>query len=255
MKKCSPMFLLLALALVFPLQAMADEMVSLKVGFITLTPEGQFASREAAIINTRIDIEDDLNISDNSEVMAEAALQLGSFRLSAGYLPLKFSGTSVLSREINFGNQQFDFNTPVEGDMNIDLYDLGLTWYLLNFDDLPVRFQVGPELAVKVIDGELSISDRTTGVREEVSGTVPVPTIGARARVGVADFVAVIGRVGYVEYGDNSFLDADAQVEFSPLPFVGVFGGYRHLDLNVDESDIFVDATFSGPYAGAFVRF
>lgn len=253
MKKCFPIFLLLAL--IFPLQAMADEMVSLKVGFITLTPEGQFASRETAVINTRIDIEEDLNISDNSEVTAEAALQLGSFRLSAGYLPLKFSGTSVLSREINFGNRQFNLNTPVEGDMNVDLYDLGLTWYLLNFDDLPVRFQFGPELAVKVIDGELSLRDRTTGVSEAVSGTVPVPTIGARARVGLADLVAVIGRVGYVEYGDNSFLDADAQIEFSPLPFVGLYGGYRHLDINVDESDIFIDATFAGPYAGAFVRF
>jgi hypothetical protein len=91
--------------------------------------------------------------------------------------------------------------------------------------------------------------------RETISGTAPVPTIGARARVGLGDFVAVIGRVGYLEVSGNSFLDADAQVEFSPLPFVGVFGGYRHLDLDIDENDIVIDATFAGPYAGAFVRF
>jgi hypothetical protein len=58
-----------------------------------------------------------------------------------------------------------------------------------------------------------------------------------------------------MEVNDNSFLDADAQLEFSPLPLVGVYGGYRYFDVQVDESDIFIDARFSGPYVGAFVRF
>jgi len=34
-----------------------------------------------------------------------------------------------------------------------------------------------------------------------------------------------------------------------------VFGGYRYFDLQVDESDVLIDATFSGPYVGALVRF
>ncbi|NIQ09668.1 MAG: hypothetical protein GWO23_08290, partial [Gammaproteobacteria bacterium] len=54
---------------------------------------------------------------------------------------------------------------------------------------------------------------------------------------------------------DNSYMDVDAQVEFSPLPLVGVYAGYRYLDIDVNESDVFIDATFSGPYAGAMVRF
>lgn len=238
MKKFSPMFLLLALVLVFPLQAMADEMVSLKVGFITLSPDGSFATTRTGITEVSLD-------DDGDEVVAEAAVQLGSFRLSAAYMPLNFSGR----------NQGLTPLTTIEGDLDVNLYDLGLTWYLLNFDDLPVRLQLGPEIAIKVVDGDVATFHRGTGLREEVSGTVPVPTIGARARVGLADFVALVGRVGYVEYRDNTFLDADAQIEFSPLPFVGLFGGYRHLDLDVDEDDIFIDATFKGPYAGAFLRF
>lgn len=255
MKKCCSALLVLALALILPAQALADEIVSLKVGFINLTPEGQFASRESAVVNTRIDIEDDLDFDDSTEVMAEVALLLGSFRLSAGYLPLNFDGTSVLNRQINFGNQQFNAETPVKGTLDVDLYDLALAWHIINLDDTPVRFQFGPELSVKIVDGEVSVVDQTTGIREEVSGTAPVPTIGARARVGLGDFVALIGRVGYLEVSGNSFLDADAQVEFSPLPFVGVFAGYRYLDLDIDEDDIFIDATFKGPYAGAFLRF
>jgi hypothetical protein len=238
MKKCCSMLFVLALALIPPMQVLADEMVSLKVGYINLNADGSFATTKTVITEVNMDDEED-------EVMAEAALQLGAFRLSASYLPLNFSGQ----------NQDFTSLTTVRGNMDVDLYDLGLTWYLLNFDDLPVRFQLGPELSVKVVDGEVSTFHPATGLREKVSGTVPVPTIGARARVGLADFLAVTGRVGYVEYSDNTFLDADAQIEFSPIPLVGVFGGYRYLDLDVDEDDIFIDATFKGPYAGAFLRF
>lgn len=238
MKKCLPALFVFALAMISPTQARADETVSLKVGFITLSPEGSFATTRTGI--TEVSLE-----NDSDEVMAEAAVQLGSFRLSAGYMPLSFSGR----------NQAGPPLATIEGDLDVNLYDLGLTWYLLNFDDLPVRLQLGPEIAIKVVDGDVATFHRGTGLREEVSGTVPVPTIGARARVGLADFVALVGRVGYVEYRDNTFLDADAQIEFSPLPFVGLFGGYRHLDLDVDEDDIFIDATFKGPYAGAFLRF
>jgi outer membrane protein len=252
MRRASLSLYLVPLLLLLPLGAFADEAVSLKVGYLTLSPEGTFAST-APGINTKIDIENDLAMDDSEEVTAEAALQLGPFRLSLGYMPINFSGTSTVSASDPLRFEGQNFSGSVTGEMDIDLYDLGLTWYLVNFDDLPVRLQLGPELAIKVVDGTVSLASGT--IREEVSGTVPVPTIGARARVGFGDFLALIGRAGYVSYSDNSFLDADAQVEFSPIPIVGVFGGYRYLDLEVDESDLFIDAQFSGPYAGAFVRF
>jgi hypothetical protein len=248
------LFILPLLAL-FPFGAMADEMFSLKVGYVSLSPDGEFSSRLSGVADTRIDLEDDLDFDDSDGLMAEAAVLLGPFRLSLGYLPLKSSGTATLTQDITFEGQTFAASETVKGEMDFDLYDLGLTWYLINFDDLPVRIQLGPELSIKVLDGEISMSNRTTGIREEISGTVPIPTIGLRGRVGLSDYLALTGRVGYIGYGDNSFLDVDAQIEFSPLPMIGVFGGYRYLDLEVDESDIFVDASFSGPYAGVLLRF
>ncbi|MBE0597212.1 MAG: hypothetical protein IH614_08085 [Desulfuromonadales bacterium] len=254
MYRCFRTLCLTMLLAALPLGALADEIFSLKVGYLSLEPKGSFASRESGF-DTRIDFDDDINFGKSEEVMAEAALLLGSFRLSLGYLPLNFTGTSTLNQTLIFNGQPFSATDTVNGELDVDLWDLGLTWYLLNFDDLPVRLQLGPELSVKVLDGDITLQNRTTGLRESVSGTVPVPTIGARARLGLGDFVAVIGRVGYVEYSDNSFLDADAQIEFSPIPLLGLFGGYRYLDIEVDEDDLFIDARFSGPYAGAFLRF
>jgi outer membrane protein len=228
---------------------MADEMISFKAGYLSLSPEGEFAVFSGGV-GTKVDMEDDLGFDDSEEFMAEAAVQLGSFRLTAGYLPLKFSGSGSTTGII-FNGQPFV--GTVDSDVDIDLYDVGLTWYLLNFDDLPVRLQLGPEVSVKYVEADISMRSITASESESVS--VPVPTIGLRGRVGLSDFLGLAGRVGYLEYDDNSFLDADAQLEFSPLPLVGIFAGYRYLDIEVDESDVFLDVTFDGPYGGAFIRF
>lgn len=238
------------------LPAHADETFSLKVGYLLLSPEGEFAVSDSGV-GTRVDLEDDLPYDDSENLMAEAALQFGPFRLTGGYLPIEFSGEGVLKQDIEFNGETYDADTRAASDVKIDLYDVGLTFNLLNFDDTPVRLQLGPEVAVKVIDADLSFDGETQGVArsESLSETVPIPTLGLRGRVGLADWVALVGRAGYMEYKDNSFLDADAQVEFSPVPLTGIFAGYRYFDVQVDESDLLIDAQFSGPYVGAFLRF
>jgi len=36
---------------------------------------------------------------------------------------------------------------------------------------------------------------------------------------------------------------------------LGIYGGYRYIGLKIDQSGIFVDARFQGPFVGAFFRF
>ncbi|AMV73271.1 hypothetical protein JCM30471_16730 [Desulfuromonas carbonis] len=239
--------------------ALADEMVSIKAGYQLLTPEGTFAVGSSSLAGTPVDLEKDLGFDDSKDVTAEVALQLGDFRLAVGYLPIQFSGNGQLTGTVNFNGKTYSGGVQTASDVDIKLYDVSLGYHLFNFDDTPVRFQLTPELSVKVVDAALSMDGQEnitlTPIHEEDSVTAPIPTLGVRTRIGLADFLAVIGRVGYMEYNDNSFLDADAQVEFSPIPMVGLYGGYRYFDLQVDDSDILIDAQFSGPYVGAFVRF
>lgn len=234
--------------------ALADEFFSVKGSYLVLAPEGEFAGNRGGT-GTRIDMDKDLNFDDSKNFTVEAALQLGNFRLSAGYTPLRFSGDGALPRDITFNGVPFELGTNVNSDVDIDFYDAGLTWYLINFDDLPVRLQFGPEISVKVADADLTLESTLAGQSEKVSVTAPIPTIGARARVAMADFLGISGRIGYIEYQDNSFLDADLQVELSPIPMLGVFAGYRYFDLQVDEDDVYLDTQLSGPYGGLFLRF
>jgi len=238
---------------------LADEIVSLKAGYLMLSPEGEFAVDGNALTRTPVDLDKDLGFDDSENYFAEGALNLGPFRLAIGYLPLEFSGAGTLNQTINFNGTTFDVAAATTSEVKIDIVDAGLTWHIINVDDLPMRIQLGPEIAVKYVDADLTMTGVEAGtglsITENDSVQVPIPTIGARARIAVSDYLGLVGRVGYMEFQDNSFLDAEAQIEFSPIPLAGIFGGYRYFDLQVDDSGVFVDAQFSGPFAGAFVRF
>ncbi len=243
-----------ALLLLLPLCSFADELISFKAGYQLLSPEGAIAGTVNGV-GQKVDVERDLDLDDSEEFTGELSLNWGNSKLSLNYLPIDFSGTGTLTVNGQFNGQNFSVNDQVKSDLSIDLYDISYTYYLLNFDDLPTRFQLGLELAVKIADVDVTFNDLTQGFVESESATVPIPTIGARTRIALADFLGLVGRIGYLEYDDNYFFDAEAQVEFSPLPTVGLYAGYRYFDLKVDEDDIFVETKFSGPFGGLLVRF
>jgi len=235
----------------------ADELFSFKVGYQHLTPDGSLSVEGDGIDATSVSIENDFDLEKSDELTLEAALQLGSFRLSAAYQPIRFSGNNVLTKEIDFNGETFLANSHVKSNVDIDIYEAGIAWHLINFDDLPTRVQFGPELAVKYLDADLALDGETAGGVTTTSESVKaaIPTVGLRGRVAIADALGIVGRVGYMEYQDSSFLDFDAQVEYSPLPMVGIYAGYRYMDVDLDKSDVELDATFDGPYIGALIRF
>jgi outer membrane protein len=229
-------------------QLYADELLSIKAGYQLLSPEGTIGGTIG-----KADIGDDLKLDDSEDFSGEIALSWGNSRLSLNYLPLDFSGTGSLFDPITLNGETF--SGDVKSNLTIDLYDIGYTYYLLNFDDLPTRFQFGLEAAVKVADADFALKESSSGQSESESVLAPIPTIGARARIALADYLGVAGRVGYMEFSGNHFLDAEAQVEFSPIPMVGIYAGYRYFDLTIDEDELYVDAKITGPFAGVMVRF
>ena len=246
--------LLLTVVLSLATTAFADELFSLKGGYQLLSPEGSIAGTINGV-GQKLDLEKDLNLDDSEDFTAEIALRWGSSQLSFNYLPISFSGTGTLTVAGEFNGIPFSADDIVKTDLDIDLYDIGYTYYLLNFDDTPARFQLGLELAVKIADVDVTFNDLTQNFVESESATVPIPTVGVRTRIALADFIGITGRIGYMEFDGNHFLDAEAQLEFSPIPLVGLYAGVRYFDLKVDEDDVFVETKFSGPFAGVLVRF
>lgn len=236
---------------IFAVSAHADEIVSLKVGYASITPSGNLTANLGGIPGTTLNA-NSLALDKSNNVTAEVAFQLGDGRLSASYLPLKFSGAST-SPGIVFNGQTFGAGTPITSEMKLDLIDVAYTYYVINMDDLPSRFQLGIEASLKVTKATGTIT--SAGVTQNASANLPIPTIGLRGRVALADFVGLVGRFGYMGYNGNRFSDIDAQIEFSPIPTLGIYGGYRAIDVKVDSSGFIADMRFNGPYAGAFFRF
>lgn len=231
--------------------AHADEAISIKAGYASLTATGNLSATALGLPGTTLS-DSALGLDRSNNVTAEAALQLGDSRLSVSYLPLKFSGASTLAAVTNFNGVNIPAGA-VTSELKADIFDFGYTYFLVNMDDLPSRLQFGIEASIKYIRLDTMLSGG--GVTQTASANIPVPTIGVRGRVALADFIGISGRVGYIGYKNNRFLDADAQIEFSPLPTLGVYGGYRHMDVQVDSSGVAIDARFAGPYVGAFIRF
>jgi len=249
----SPVFVMLMVTTSFySSPAQADETIAIKAGFMLLSPSGQFAAT-VNNVGTNIDMNTDLNFDNSSQATGELTVNLGDSLFYFGFIPINFSGAGTLTRNVAYNGQNFVAGSLVSSEFKADILDIGYTYYLINMDDLPSRFQLGFETAVKTITIKTSMTGG--GITSSQNATIPIPTAGLRGRVALADFVGLTGRIGYMGYSGNSFTDFDAQIEFSPLPLLGIYAGYRFLNVKLDSNGIVADTTFQGPYAGGFFRF
>ncbi|RMF82055.1 MAG: hypothetical protein D6739_08675 [Nitrospirae bacterium] len=253
------------LALALPSLAAADETVGARVEYWSMDLTGDIAvsgSASTTLGTDTLSLEestDGLGLDNESPVGASAWLNLGPFFAFGRYTPIDISGRGSTTQEVAFGDVTFDVNATLDSSLQFNMYDLGVGIHLLNFDDLPVRIQVGLLGQVKLLDGNVEVTGTEAGTgataTESQDFTLPIPMVGGRLKLGLADFLAVEVRGAAIGYSGDHLYDAEARVELSPIPFVGVSGGYRIIDLAVDQSDVNLNATFDGPFVEAFIRF
>ena len=249
LKMLAPM---LTALLAFSAPAHADETVAIKAGVMLLSASGQFGAT-VNNVGTNINTDSDLNLGNSIQPTGEITLSLGDSLLSFGFIPFSFSGSNTLTRNINYNGQTYNAGQAVQSELKADIFDLSYAYYLINMDDLPSRLQIAFETSVKTINFKTSLT--SAGVTTNKSSTIPIPTVGLRGRVALADFIGLTGRVGYLGYSGNSFTDFDTQIEFSPLPTLGIYAGYRFLKVKLDNNALTANTTLKGPYIGAFFRF
>ena len=107
--------------------AHADEMISIKAGYMMLTPSGQFA---ATVNNTgtQIDLEQDLNFDNSKQFTGEIGISLGDSLFSLAYIPLSFTGDGLLTRPISYNGQTFTAGSTVTNDYGATPKLLSQNW-------------------------------------------------------------------------------------------------------------------------------
>jgi outer membrane protein len=205
--------------------------------------------------DTRFDFKDTLGVGDENIPFGEAYLRLGSTTLRVGYMALTFDGDKELTQTVVFNGTTFSATDNVISSLDMKMLDADLQFDFLRPDIGVAGFNLGLLLKVKYVDGEVELRSVSQGavVKDFKS---PIPMLGAAAGVGfLKDMVRIDARAAGIAYSGNHLYDVDAYASFAPLPFVRIQGGYRYIDLKIDEDDTLASFKLSGPYVGAQVSF
>ena len=208
----------------------------------------------AGVPETKFDVKGDLGVGDENFFSGEAFVRFGRVTFRLGYTPIRFDGNKTLTRTIEFGGETFSVSDNVISRLDVDMLDAELQVDMLRHDLIAASFYLGLIGKVKYVDGEVELTSSALTERRDFKA--PIPMIGLAAGAGFANnLVRADARVTGMAYSGNHLYEADVFASFVPLPFLRVQGGYRYIDLKVDEDDIVADLELKGPYIGAQLSF
>lgn len=142
-----------------------------------------------------IDLENLLGIEDSENVFQfEAIYRFNDFhRIEMSYHRMSRTGTTLLDRDVNFGDRTYTTGTELATRFDSELLRLGYGYSLMNDEQKELGVMAGVHVANRITD----ILAIPTGERERSDVSTPLPVIGA---------------FGSVELGRHSSLGAKLQV-------------------------------------------
>ncbi len=196
-----------------------------------------------------IDLEDDLNLSDESGTYVYIAIEhpipfLPNVLLTS--IEIDQSGSGTVTQTFD----GVDFSGAV--DSTVDLSHTDATFYYELLDNW-VNLDLG--LTIRKFDGEVKLVSATEGTaQEDIDYTIPLLYGKARFDLPLTG-VYVSASGNWLGAGSNSFLDSMVTVGYESTIGLGLEAGYRNITLSVDESDFEADMGFSGIFAAATFHF
>jgi hypothetical protein len=216
-----------------------------------------------------VDLERELGLGDPAPLATVAVgLRLGDGAwVEAEYLRMRREQTRRIDAELAWGDATFPAGAVLDSRFEVDVVRMALGVSLLERPTvaLAARASVYATRLGLTVAGEGSV-DGGTGVTASAQARkawVPLPTLGLEGRIALAAGVDLAGRFDWlsVSYGGTGgrLLATSIAVHWAVDPSVALYLGWRrlHYDLTVDRSDWSgaLEARFSGPQAGAVLRF
>lgn len=197
----------------------------------------------------RVDVDDELDLSNNSEANLSAFLEhpiplLPNVRLS--YIKIDQDGRGRLGS----GFDGFVAGTPVDSSLKWRQTDLTLYYEVL---DNWINLDLG--LTVRDLDAELKVTD-VAGLEQsktDVDAVVPMGYAAARFDLPFSGLsVGINGNV--ISYGGDSVYDYDVYGQYA---FAGVQlrAGYREMAVDYEDGDDRLNIDIGGPFASVGFSF
>ncbi len=198
------------------------------------------------IIGTDLDLVNDLGVDDlENFVEGRITLEIGHHSFRYAYMPLSWSGSAVITRDINFAGRTYPASSQVSTDTQIDYHRFSYRYDFIN----KLKNRLGLIAEVKYFDGRVNLKDAAFGLDESTRLQIPMPAIGVGGQVAIPLLAKIGAEVTGMSLGSYAYvLDAEANVGFQPLPFVDVSAGYRFLKFHVEKDDDIGSVSLRGPF-------
>jgi hypothetical protein len=208
----------------------------------------------AGLTGTKVNFENDLGVEEESYPVVEAFIGAGNHHLSAAYYKADYSGSAVLTRDINFNGITFPVGALTASKLEYNAYDV-MYWYdIIDLENFLAGGSLGIVGRVEVFDGEVGI--QTTGLDEKVDFTAPIPQLGLNFHVGILADILELRLLGTgMAIGGGTVFDGLAELSLTPIPFIDIHGGYRAFIIDAEFDDVEFDYDTSGPYVALTLSF
>lgn len=202
---------------------------------------------------TELNLENDLGIKDSKTLPEFSFLWRINPRhgIEGSYVTLNRSGSRTLAGTIQFGDVVYPVSTTVNSNFDSDVFRIAYRYSPINENGNELALLLGAHYTTF----DVGISSSLGTLSESASLDVPLPTIGARGRLRLADNWRLTGfaqllklKVG--DY-DGSLVNAAASIEWMFLrqAYVGLGYTYYRYDLESEKNNARGEFTyrFSGP--------
>ena len=210
-----------------------------------------------SIVGTSINAKDDLGMDDESYPSVEIFTGLGNHHLSLMYTKANYAGDKNVTKDITFNGRTYTQSTSVQSDFEFQMIDFEYQYDVLDLKNALAGFSLGIIGKIKYIQGKTRLRAATLGYDESETFKVPVPMLGLGIHVGIfADVLEARVKAAGIGYSGNIFYEAQADLSLTPIPFVGIHGGYKIMKLDSEDiNDVYADIEFKGPYVGLTISF
>ncbi|WP_129779018.1 hypothetical protein [Peristeroidobacter soli] len=212
-------------------------------------------------VGTSLDLESELGLTDRDTLLAGGMTWNITRRHSLDllYFELGRRGTRNISRDINFRDQTYPFQSTINSLFETNVLRLSYGYAFIADDRQRLMGQFG----VHYTQVKAGLDTATGSIRAEADTDVPLPVIGIayQRRLGehfAFDVTAQIFRLTFDDY-DGSLNNAVANFYWGPARHFTMFVGYNYYSINLDANKDHWNGSFDfgyhGPWAGVLVGF
>ena len=221
-----------------------------------LTIVGGGSGALSGIAGTEIDAKTDLGFVDKRMPQFSLTVRPGAaHKLRLQYIPINYTATSTLARDIVFNGQRYSAGLPVNTTLEWKAWRFGYEFDFVRRDRGFAGFIT--ELKYTNINLELASPLAT----EFADKRAPIPALGGIGRVYLVPAFAITGEVTAFKMPTiedryaGHYVDVDIYGTLNLSPNVGVQGGYRTLNLGYVLKEDSAAFKLKGIYFGVVARF